>query len=570
MRKSNLVFFILFLIFLFSIFKNWLISPYIIGGDWPFFFQEYVNHFSFLPPIWNSAEANGLGGQSVIYATDSYLYFTGWLFSVILHVPWPVVYKVVWYGLFLALSTYSSIYLYGTVLPKSPFWQKLLAALIYTSNTYILLVAGGGQAGVLVGYAWAPLVLARFIILQKNIFYQSKLLLIRDSLQAGLFLGMQILFDLRFAYITMCGVLLYVIANTRFSLRQIVPILLYILLIPIGLSVLLHAYWLLPLVAFRQNPVATLGSAYTAIASVQFFSFATFSNTIGLLHPYWPENIFGQVGFMKPEFLVIPLIAYLSLVFVGNKKFVTASKKVSNITHQVVNDDKMILYFALLGLLGAFLAKGSTDPFGGIYLWSFTHIPGFVLFRDPTKWYTLIAISYSILIPFTLCKISDRIKVSKRISAFNSKNTIFNIQNLFVIVFLIFWLFTIRQAVLGKLGVTFAHHDVPVEYVQLKNVLIKDSQFSRTLWIPNLQRFGYYDQSHPALVGTALFNATRSEDMVKILEQKNAEQKLEDLSIKYVIVPLDSEHEIFLKDRSYNLDYCTTPKDSLVASRFNV
>src|SRR5260221_12637977 len=166
MKKNNFVFFILFFILLGIIFKNWFISANIIGGDWPFFYQEYINQFSFLPPDWNPLLGNGFGGQSIIYAIDSYLYFTGWFFSVLLHIPWPLVYKICWFGMFLLLSLFSSIFLFKIIFPKNPIWLRLLTAFLYITNTYILLVVGRGQMGVALGYAIAPFLLARFIILR--------------------------------------------------------------------------------------------------------------------------------------------------------------------------------------------------------------------------------------------------------------------------------------------------------------------------------------------------------------------------------------------------------------------
>ena len=72
---------------------------------------------------------------------------------------------------------------------------------------------------------------------------------------------------------------------------------------------------------------------------------------------------------------------------------------------------KQIRFFLILSLLGVFLAKGSNEPFGQIYIWLFEHIPGFVMFRDPTKWYMLIAVSYSVLIPYSIYKIVNIIIV---------------------------------------------------------------------------------------------------------------------------------------------------------------
>ncbi|EKD86147.1 MAG: hypothetical protein ACD_37C00447G0001, partial [uncultured bacterium] len=116
------------------------------------------------------------------------------------------------------------------------------------------------------------------------------------------------------------------------------------MIIPFFITFLLNSYWIIPTLVLRINPLYDLGQIYTSFGAVKFFSFATLENTISLLHPNWPENLFGKVSFMKPEFLIIPILAYSSLLFIKNIE--TKIKK-------------YIIFFAVLGLVGAFLAKGA-------------------------------------------------------------------------------------------------------------------------------------------------------------------------------------------------------------------
>src|SRR5258708_11768738 len=132
MKRQTQIFYLVTFFLLFLIYYPWFFHNLIIGGDWPFFYQESVNSFSFFPSVWNYAQNNGLGGQSITYALDSYLYFTGWFFSAFLHIPLPIVYKIVWFGLFLIISSFSSIFLFKTIFPKSILWQQLFASFFYT------------------------------------------------------------------------------------------------------------------------------------------------------------------------------------------------------------------------------------------------------------------------------------------------------------------------------------------------------------------------------------------------------------------------------------------------------
>jgi len=72
-------------------------------------------------------------------------------------------------------------------------------------------------------------------------------------------------------------------------------------------------------------------------------TYSKFENTISLLQPNWPENIFGKAYFMRPEFLILPMLAFSALLFI----------------HKAQKEKReLIVFFVIIGLLGAFLAKG--------------------------------------------------------------------------------------------------------------------------------------------------------------------------------------------------------------------
>lgn len=148
---------------------------------------------------------------------------------------------------------------------------------------------------------------------------------------------------------------------------------------------------------------------------------------------------------MKPEFLLLPVLSYFSLLIVT---------KVERL-----KEKKSILFLSLIGILGAFLAKGANEPFGGLYFLAFDFIPGFSLFRDPTKWYVLIAISYSMLIPFGISEVYNFLKKSRYFSFLNSKFAFFfdviNLQNLFLLLVFSYLFFIIKPAWVGNLSGTF-------------------------------------------------------------------------------------------------------------------
>lgn len=517
----------LFLIPVVLIFKNWFIFPFLSAYDWPYFFRETISKFPLLPPVWSSTMGIGLGGEIINYGLSSYVYFIISFFVNFLGLPWEFVYRIFIFGLFILLSVFSSTYLLRKVLGHVNNLQLLLAALIFTANTYILMVLDGGQMGVALAYSFSPLVLALFIDLVDRV--NSSANNFKLPISAGLILAIQIIFDLRIAFLMMVVILFYSIYRyffiEKFSLKLYAVSLFIALLIVLGL----HAYWILPVVIFRSHSVQEILGNSGSIASFRFLSFATFPQTLSLLHPNWPENIFGKVSFMKSEFIVIPLLAYLSLLFAKIK-----SNKTST----------LIIFFAFIGLLGAFLAKGANPPLAFVNDWLFVRLPSSTIFRDSTKFYSFTIISYLILIPYCLNNLGLWLSGELQFKDKKYLSCILLLGGIF------YFLFLIRPVLLNQLNGTFKRHEIPKEYVDLKDFLYNKANFSRTLWIPTQQRFNFYSYQYPAVASIQLFPAKNSMDVVGKLAANN--ELLSNLSIRYIIIPYDSFGEIFVKDGKYD------------------
>lgn len=463
-----------------------------LGGDFRFFWPSSIKDFASLPSAWDSSLNTGLGQSqlSSLWIT-SYFNFTA-LFTK-LGLSWDLIQILFWVLPALAVSFLSSFFLFKYFFNEKKY--SILSGVIYSLNTYFLLVLTGGQLGVSLAYSLVPLVLLSSIKLLDDTN-------LKNSILAGLVLSLQLLFDPRMVYITLIAIFLYLV----FNLQKLKKVKLSYLIAPFGITVLLNLYWILPL--FLTKSVA-LPKGFNSISSFKFFSFADFSHSLSLLHPNWPDNIFGKIYFLDPKFLLFPIISFSSLLFKKNKN---------------------ILFFSTLALLGVFLAKGSNPPFGQVNLLLFEHFPGMSMFRDPTKWYTLIALSYSILIPFSVLRISEWLKPKIKI------------PNVFFVLTVLYLLFLIspiaKQIKVGK---------VPQDYAHLANFLSSQKTFSRTLWIPKWQRFGYFSNNHPAVGREELYQGNAGQQISKLNQNL-----LKDLSVKYIIVPYDSQGEIFLKDRRYD------------------
>lgn len=448
---------------------------YFASGDGPFYFTETIRQLGWLPVIWRADEGFGTNHAFRLWY-DYLLQLIVKLFSSV-GFSWWWIDKFLWTGV-IVVALYSSYVLGKIFLPKS---YAFLTSLIYVTNTYFLMIFGGGQLGVTWGYALAPLVLASYI---GDV----------GILKRGLLLAALTMVDLRMSYLVVASVVLWLILTRKkkFSWKS------YIL--PTGAAIAINAFWILPFIAGGGKVDSTI----TGQGILKFFSVADFSHALTILHPNWPENLFGKVYFLQPEFIILSVIAFGALWFVKKKQ--------------------ELFYFAFLVLIGAFFAKGVNDPFGGVFYWMYAHIPGFVMFRDPTKFYLYIALGYSILIPFTI----SRMKYVRTA----------------IILFVILWCFTIRQLFVGTLTGNFRLTQVPQDYVRLKNLLTIDTTPSRTLWIPHQEKFAYQSEVHPILNADELpQGATVSGQLLEVLRVSG---------IRYVIVPSDIEKHMFLSDYRFD------------------
>src|SRR3989344_2949384 len=142
-------------------------------GVWPFFFVKNIKEFSWIPEI------------RYLWLAPYYQIVTKIVVQY-LRVPWEITEKLFWFLPFILLSLWSSYRL----------TKSALGSLIYTTNTYALMIVGGGQLGITFAYALAPLVL-KFLMETKKI------------MLAGLIVAVQVMFDPRVAVLTMIAALVY-------------------------------------------------------------------------------------------------------------------------------------------------------------------------------------------------------------------------------------------------------------------------------------------------------------------------------------------------------------------------
>lgn len=516
------LFFVLFIVVGF-IYRSWFyIFNTLSSGDWPYIFAENIREFRIPtePPfLW----------------LEPYYQLTSKLGVQVFSLSWEITEKVFWFFPYLIISIISSFLFLkytSTILRvgKNSLIFIFLGCLIFTTNTYILMLTGGGQMGVAVAYSLTPLVLLQLMkLINLSNFSSSKF---KFLITSGLILGAQLMFDPRIFLLSILIGLLYFLFMFKDVNFKIFKKIIFVLIV----AIVINFFWILPNFGYFDTEYKSAVDAVNA----DYLSFATFSNSISLFHPNWPHNIFGKVGFMKPEFIIIPILAYGSLLLLNSKRQLKVQKFKNNLAIKQFSN-KAILFFVFLGLLGAFLAKGTNPPFGEIYR-RLSDIPGFSAFRDPTKFYTLVVLSYMVLIPFSLNKLSEKVLGIK-----------YKVLSIFSLIFLAYWLILIKPAVFGQLTGTFKPNVVPKEYVAIKDFLnTRSEDLTKTLWVPSIQRFGFNSRSNPAISSMEIFGVSSVSGVLSKFDESKTKQQLMDEEIKYVIIPDDVLGEIFLTDRRHN------------------
>lgn len=513
-------------------FRSWLhLSSIISAGDWQYLYPDNLQGFySITPQLWQQTSQNGLGG-SFVYSLNFYPFlFVSSLIWRLFHIDWRISSKLLWFFPAVIFSILSSYYLSWVLFRNRII--SFFSSIVYLFNTPFLIWVGGGQPTIATSYGLIPFSLV-FLIQALH----------TKKIQYIIFLGLSLfltgLYDLRILGLAFSVIVFYSIYYEVLIQKRLLFMDAVRSLFSFFLFAFLSSFWIMPLF-FAQKP------SFTAIAgdlNAQFLSWATFPHALSILHPFWPDNIFGKVSFFDQTFLFIPILAFASTLYI------TKNKK-SNMD---------VLFFIFLSLLGAFLVKGTQPPFGQLYTFFYTYIPGFEIYRDSTKFYSLILLGFTILIPYATFSLFESL-----LNLFQKKIGLLRFTPyLFLFLIASYLLFLVKPLFTSSLTGTFHPRQIPFSYRILAGLLAKDHHQSRVLWLPEWNRFGYYTNTHPAISANELFLkdtcqrtlvcrlVPQSKDFFSYVDSDTFYPLLLRLHIRYLIVPIDTDQsmEAFLTER---------------------
>lgn len=489
--------------------SSWFFSlAPITYGDWWFHHVESMKEWFSLPYSWDTQQNLG---SFPITGMSFYGFKVLFGFFASLGIPLSISERILFFWPVAIISVFGMYYLSFKLFNNHLI--SFFASILYSLNTYFLLIETG-HLTVAMAYSLAPLIVAFFM---KSLNCED----IKSGIFTGLLFSIAFFYEPRISYIISLILFIYLLIDIIY--RRITKMKVLIAIIPFALVFLIHSYWIIPYIFGGSTALNEV------FATNPWISWMTILNSFSLMHPFWtgevPTDFIVQP--IQLYLFAIPLIAFSSLLF-KNK-----------------DNDKIIMFFAVLGIIGIFLVKQENAPFGQVYTWLFHNFPGFNMFREASKFYFLVALSYSILLGYSANAIYEKI------SHFKNGNVL---KNVFIIVVFIILIIPAKPAFTNELGKTFETTTVPDEYVQLKDYLHDQNDYFRTFWYPNRQRFGYYSNNHPMISGIdVLFyeNGALSKFMppnptwVSLPENKTLNNFFDISAVKYIIIPFDSENEVY-------------------------
>lgn len=506
------------------------LSP-ITAGDWAVDHLEKIQEYFSLPSMWFSD--SGLGGLNFGISFWPFIFISGALAKLNIDIYlierlvflWPV-------ALLLPISMYFLSYY---ILRSKT--AAFISAFVFEFNTYLIILKGG-HLTLLMAITLTPIFLLFFIktLNEKKIFH---------ALIASFFGFVISFYEFRIFYLVIWLAFFYTIYHLIIierikSFKQLYPSysglsrlagskqirgvytrtlssvsgiikLGFFSAIPVVLVMLLNLYFLLGIYGAR---VLTSNSVFSQPLFGAWYIKLT--KVMAILHFGWTGNSAPtwEIQPIQWQFFLVPILVFLGFL---------VSKK-----------NKLIPFFAFLGLLGIFLTKQNTLPFPDIYQWLFDHVPGFNAFRESGKFLLYVSLSYAVLIGAFIDWLWQKAK---------DKKSLMVIASLITILTTLLFLWNAKPMITGELGYLFVQRKIPNDYLIVKDFLSKQKEYFRTFWIPLNSRWSFRLNNIPIMSDYAIIHDSWLSFVTDGHAYTNRfSNQLFDISaIKYVIIPLEDK-----------------------------
>ena len=373
LRRHALAAVVPFLIFS-SVVRAWWLPGRIQGDDFwgvPSRSSGMLSQMLPWPSLWDPTLAFG-SDMSAWLPSFPLWAFCGALAR--LGLSWNVIERVVWL-IPLCILIALCPYLLGYALTRSRLAAAALAA-FFALNTWTVGLLQRGHIPSLCAFALIPLAL----VLLGRLTMPRPL----GALALALVLGLQACYDMRYTYLTvaLAGAiaLVWLASGGRSEIGARLSRIGLNLVVAVATFAAVSSYWILPTILVPGPTIAHILSG-KALASLQ--SFQDLAQAIAAYYPFY-HYVSGTSPFATDApalgFFVLPVLAVCSLV-VSHKRAAAWGA-------------------AALAIVAGVMATGDRSPVGPLVEWVMHHVPGLIMFRETTKFDSLIVLAYAVLFAF--------------------------------------------------------------------------------------------------------------------------------------------------------------------------
>lgn len=493
----------LLLLLLLIAYGRFVWPAYVSQGDWFYPNPQRGLFFTSWLPLFSPLTLNGYLGWalygSILNSLFNYL-------VVVWHWSLPIVTTLLYF-------------LPAIAVPAIGMWQlarrisdrprvAFLASLLFIINGFVVTLLRGGQI---------PGVIAYGIIPWAALFLDQLLLEPRWPAMVGLSiaLALQGIYEPRYLLITALVLGIWIAGRGIKGGKRTITL----VLLAVSVALLLSAYWIYGTFGVAGTP--TIPPSYSSDTWLAVLSYATVWHTLLLHHVWWPQATSATAPLWY--FAIFPLGALLAWKQ-SNKRLVAA--------------------LSLIAFIGIYLAKGINPPGGEGYRWLFLHLPGFSGFRDPAKFFTLIAFAYALLFAWGIDWWLTRWKIWRGVVV----ATWIVLGGVWLVGFWPLW----SQRVSGA----FLKDKQPANEVNQYLAHLPDAgDWYRTFWLPGTYRYLSALPSHPVIIvnDTSTNRLQELRDrlygldywLTNKLGESYVPYMLRSIGVRYLVLPGDIKHEVY-------------------------
>ncbi|MGB6061552.1 MAG: hypothetical protein WBG27_07620 [Candidatus Aquilonibacter sp.] len=500
-----------------AVFHAWVTPGLILGSDWVRRVPGELNAFFPWPPAWNGAQQ--LGETNEVYLFEFPLFSLMGLLSR-LHVSWSVIERVFFFWPYLVLGV-AGPYALAIRLTRSPF-ASALAASICVVNTWVIMATERGAIPSLIAAALIPL----FMLMALNFIERPTS---RRGLAIGLVLTVLLIYDLRYVYISVIMSLIFAVEqlcrdrSLERLRRAALP-----LAVAVLTAIVTNLYWILPQFFEPANNGTDYGTLTDYLYNSAFMTpqhalsdFAVFYHWVASNNPFLAAD---------PDwwFFVLPVCVFVSLFFVWRRKWVWS--------------------IAVGAFVAVLLDSGPSFPVDKINIWIFLHTPGMSLFRDVTKWMSLLNITYAIVIALGITRLIAWIRLR-----FPQK--LLWVAGAIPVVLVACYALIMSDAFDVMRFRVFATYHMRSDVIGLDQFLQSRPNNDRTLVIPRDIEPMRAVLDHPYVEAMQLENGSPNDgfrhfnvhvgDLYTFFAQPYAPDLLRLMNVRYIVVPYDYDKVVY-------------------------